>query len=182
MYIWDVIIFQTRSEWRTIFIMASVFHIAAACLYGVFASGERQTWATIGVKEESKMEEHEIKLIMYLKVMCKNPSHMVQWKLILDNYGRQRFYFTTNIITILYIIIYYITKFKFNNAQRLNRYYSRIWIHNGWGGTYFKLYIVKQCWIVLYLMHQLFKYLYFADLFYTKHNAKIQQFYFLTIR
>ena len=54
--------------------MASVFHIAAACLYGVFASGERQTWATIGVKEESKMEEHEFELINVPKSNVQEPE------------------------------------------------------------------------------------------------------------
>ena len=37
--------FKTRSEWRTIFIIASMVHFGGLFVYGMFASGERQSWA-----------------------------------------------------------------------------------------------------------------------------------------
>jgi ACS family sodium-dependent inorganic phosphate cotransporter len=36
---------QQTSEWQIVFYIASAIYLVGAVIYGVFASGERQSWA-----------------------------------------------------------------------------------------------------------------------------------------
>lgn len=36
---------QQASEWQIVFYIASAIYLVGAIIYGVFASGERQSWA-----------------------------------------------------------------------------------------------------------------------------------------
>jgi ACS family sodium-dependent inorganic phosphate cotransporter len=39
------VLLQQASEWQIVFYIASVIYLVGAVIYGVFASGERQSWA-----------------------------------------------------------------------------------------------------------------------------------------
>jgi ACS family sodium-dependent inorganic phosphate cotransporter len=40
-----IVFLQQASEWQIVFYIASAIYLVGAIIYGVFASGERQSWA-----------------------------------------------------------------------------------------------------------------------------------------
>ena len=43
-------VFQTAGEWQIVFFITSAIYLVGAVVYGIFASGERQSWA---IEEQS---------------------------------------------------------------------------------------------------------------------------------
>lgn len=48
---------QTRQSWSEVFILAAVIHYIGVVFYGIFASGELQSWAEPKVEEDQQMDE-----------------------------------------------------------------------------------------------------------------------------
>lgn len=46
-----ILYLQTAAEWRIVFIIAGLVYLIGAVIYGLFASGERQSWAIEEKKE-----------------------------------------------------------------------------------------------------------------------------------
>ena len=40
-----LVFFQSREEWETVFLIASLVHFLGVIFYGIFASGDKQSWA-----------------------------------------------------------------------------------------------------------------------------------------
>ncbi|KAF0766328.1 vesicular glutamate transporter 1-like [Aphis craccivora] len=51
------LVFQTRQSWSEVFILAAVIHYIGVIFYGIFASGELQSWAEPKVEEDQQMDE-----------------------------------------------------------------------------------------------------------------------------
>ncbi|XP_015379005.1 PREDICTED: vesicular glutamate transporter 2.1-like [Diuraphis noxia] len=48
---------KTRQSWSEVFILAAVIHYIGVVFYGIFASGELQSWAEPKVEEDQQMDE-----------------------------------------------------------------------------------------------------------------------------
>ena len=55
----NFIFFQNIASWQRIFLIASIVHFLGVIYYGIFASGERQSWA-----DASKISASESKLTL----------------------------------------------------------------------------------------------------------------------
>ena len=53
-----MILFQTTKEWETVFLIASLIHFAGVTFYGIFASGEKQSWADPPPEDPQTFEEN----------------------------------------------------------------------------------------------------------------------------
>ena len=72
--------FQTRDEWETVFLIASLVHFIGVIFYGIFASGEKQSWADPPPEE---IERRKSQYSLGAPVVCA--SKMASYGATTDN-------------------------------------------------------------------------------------------------
>ena len=72
-------LFQTKQEWVTVFLIASLVHFSGVAFYAIFASGEKQEWADPPPEDQWKPEdttkvEDTGKMASYGSVVTQTPD------------------------------------------------------------------------------------------------------------